>query len=832
MTQYSGKIIRKAPVVPSQTSASGVWTTADAAAAVKNNTWPVAGVPNPISRSVRLRSSASAYLNRTPSAVGSRTTWTYSCWVKRGKLGADQALISAYTGTATINTQCSFMADDTLDFYDNNGSYVFRLTTTQVFRDPAAWYHIVLVLDTTQATASNRVKIYVNGTQITSFSTATYPPLNDATSDWNSNTEQRIGRHSTNYFDGYFAEINNIDGQALTPSSFGTTDSLSGAWVPMPYTGTYGTNGFYLNFKDNTSTTTLGYDYSGNGNNWTANNISLTAGTTYDSMVDVPTLWMPYNTAGDVGATVRGNYCVLNRLVTTLGGSSPPTISDGNLNISFGNAGYSVGGNMFVSSGQIYFEVSGTNAGGITNTISFTGFISDSGSYWGYQIFNGDISSNLGASAYDGTAYGSGAWPVIGIAVDLSTGKIWWRNDSGWFGSGNPATGANPAFTNVSGNITPYWNGGGGGYSGSHYFNFGQRPFTYTPPSGFKTLNTFNLPAPTINNGASYMAATLYAGTSVAQSIVNTVNGVSFQPDFVWGKNRTNVNSHRLTDVNRGVGKVLFSDGTAGDTTGDGQLSSFNSNGFSLTGGAGAFEGLNQSGNNYVAWQWKAGGTAVSNTAGSITSSVSANTTAGFSIVTWTGGGSAGTIGHGLGVTPNMIIVKNRSGTQFWFVNHASISTTQNLYLNDTVAVQSDGIFTSRGATTFGVGTGVAGSATNYVAYCFAAVAGYSAFGSYTGNGSADGVFVYLGFRARFLMIKSTSTGGWVMLDTSRDPYNDVDNYLYANSSAANAGSSNVLDINSNGFKIRNSWTDINGSGTTYIYAAFAENPFKYSNAR
>jgi hypothetical protein len=160
-----------------------------------------------VGNSLRFRSSASAYLSRTPSAVGSRTTWTYSCWVKRGRLGADQALISAYTGTATINTQCSFMAaDDTLDFYDNNGSYVFRLITTQAFRDPAAWYHIVLVLDTTQATASNRVKIYVNGTQITSFSTATYPPLNDATSDWNSNTEQRIGRHATNYFDVYFAD--------------------------------------------------------------------------------------------------------------------------------------------------------------------------------------------------------------------------------------------------------------------------------------------------------------------------------------------------------------------------------------------------------------------------------------------------------------------------------------------------------------------------------------------------------------------------------------------------------------------------------------------------
>jgi hypothetical protein len=222
---------------------------------------------------------------------------------------------------------------------------------------------------------------------------------------------------------------------------------------------------------------------------------------------------------------------------------------------------------MFVSSGQIYFEVSGTNAGGITNTISFNGFISDSGSYWGYQVYNGSISSNLGSSAYSGTGYGSGAWPVIGIAVDLSTGKIWWRNDSGWFGSGNPATGANPAFTNVSGNITPYWNGGGGGYSGSHYFNFGQRPFTYTPPSGFKTLNTFNLPAPTINNGASYMAATTYTGTGSSLTIANTVGSTSFQPDFVWVKGRSGATDHALYDSVRGVQKQLESNTSTAETT-------------------------------------------------------------------------------------------------------------------------------------------------------------------------------------------------------------------------------------------------------------------------
>jgi hypothetical protein len=345
-----------------------------------------------------------------------------------------------------------------------------------------------------------------------------------------------------------------------------------------------------------------------------------------------------------------------------------------------------------------------------------------------------------------------------------------------------------------------------------------------------------------IPDGRTAFNVLLWSGTGGSSGATRSITGLNFKPDLVWEKSRTSGSGHQWMDSVRGAGtgKVLASNSTGAEPTpavspesSYGWLSSFDTGGFTTTNGTSTWDNYNKSGDTYVAWNWLAGGTGVTNTAGSITSTVSANTTAGFSVVTWTGAGSAGTIGHGLGVTPSMIIIKNRSGTQFWFVNHTSISATQNLYLNATDGTQSDGVFTSRGATTFGVGAGVAVSSTNYVAYCFAAVAGYSAFGSYTGNGSADGVFVYLGFRARFLMIKRTdSTGGWVMLDTARDTYNDVDNYLYANSSAADAGSSNVLDINSNGFKIRNSWTDINASGGTYIYAAFAENPFKYANAR
>jgi hypothetical protein len=338
-----------------------------------------------------------------------------------------------------------------------------------------------------------------------------------------------------------------------------------------------------------------------------------------------------------------------------------------------------------------------------------------------------------------------------------------------------------------------------------------------------------------IPDGRTVMAATLYAANGSTQTISNAVNGVSMQPDFVWVKSRqyTTV-GHSLFDALRPIGvnsslPRLVSNSTDAETN-NGGLTAFVSNGFSLNNDA--YINSTSTGGNMVAWQWNAGGSTVTNTSGSISAQVRANTTAGFSVVTWTGGGSAGTIGHGLGVTPGMIIVKNRSGTQFWFVNHASISTTQNLYLNDTAAVQSDGIFTSRGATTFGVGTGVAGSATNYVAYCFAAVAGYSAFGSYTGNGSANGPFTYLGFRPRFIMFKRTdSTGSWFMEDSSRGTYNVMGPELYAESSAAEATATR-LDFLSNGFKMRAANAGDNASGGTYIYAAFAENPFKHSNAR
>lgn len=340
-----------------------------------------------------------------------------------------------------------------------------------------------------------------------------------------------------------------------------------------------------------------------------------------------------------------------------------------------------------------------------------------------------------------------------------------------------------------------------------------------------------------IPDGRTVMAATLYTGNGSTQSISNAVNGVSFQPDFVWYKNRSIVASHNLFDSVRGVNKYLISDSTAAEGTASG-VTAFNSNGFSV----GSLSNGNGNGNAIVGWQWNAGGSTVTNTSGSISAQVRANATAGFSVVTYTGTGANATVGHGLGVAPRMIIIKSRTFVSDWVVYHASIGNTGAVFLDLTNATSTSSLYfqnTSPTSSVFSIG--IAGGVNNsssdtYVAYCFAAVAGYSAFGSYTGNGSADGPFVYLNFRPRFVMIKRTDVANaWMMYDTARNTDNVVNKYLFANAADAEntgSGSSDLVDFLSNGFKLRCTTLAENASGGTYVYAAFAESPFKFSNAR
>ena len=336
-----------------------------------------------------------------------------------------------------------------------------------------------------------------------------------------------------------------------------------------------------------------------------------------------------------------------------------------------------------------------------------------------------------------------------------------------------------------------------------------------------------------INKPTDYFNTVLYTGNGSTQSIT----GVGFQPDWVWGKNRNTTNWHDLEDVVRGVTKRLSSNETDAEATETNNFTSFDSDGFSV----GSGPNVNGSGNSIVVWNWLAGGTASSNTDGSITSSVSPNTTSGFSIVSWTGDGTDATIGHGLSSAPTIYFVKNRTDTADWRVGQVLTSSNNMtdgngyyLELNDTKASTNPGSAVTWGATptaptssVFTVGSNNAhnGSGDEMIAYCFHSVKGYSKMGSYTGNGSTDGTFVYTGFKPAFVMVKMTSsTGNWSMFDNKRSSFNVVDEMIKGNDSGAElANSSRKIDFNSSGFKIRANHADINTSGGTYIYMCFAE---------
>ena len=535
--------------------------------------------------SLRLRESASAYLSRTPTSTGDRQKFTVSAWVKFSKLDSSIILNSiASTGNRVVFRFSG--TNGNFHVIISEGGINYGVLSNNYMRDPSAWYHLVLAVDTTQATSTNRIKGYINGEEITSWSSYNPPAQNYNMHINYSSATMAIGAdtNASNYLsDAYYSEYNYVDGQTLTANDFGETDTTTGVWKPKQYTGTYGTNGFYLPMKETQQAT------------------------------------------------------------------------------------------------------------------------------------------------------------------------------------------------------------------------------------GFNTV--------------------LYTGNGGTQSIDN----VGFSPDFVWLKSRSASGSNVLYDSVRGATKGLYSNLDNAEATLTG-LSSFNSNGFDLGGSS-----LNGNGTDYVAWCWDAGSSTVSNTDGSITSSVRANPATGFSIVTYTGNATNSTVGHGLGATPKVMILKNRTdsgSTSDWNVYHEDLGNAGSVFLNLTSAFVTNSVkwnSTSPTSSVFTVGTSneTNGSGDNMVAYCFAEVEGFSKFGSYTGNGSADGPFVYTGFRPAFVMIKSSSAAEqWDIHDTSRDTYNAAKYWLAPNSSSAEGTIDPTLDILSNGFKLRYNSSPWNLNSGTYIYMAFAENPFKQSLAR
>ena len=754
-----------------------------------------------IERSLRFRSGATPTLSRTLTANStSSTTCTWSVWVKRGALGAARSSI-AYNGNTAGNGNMIVLefASDTLRVFFDGGNTI-SIVTTAVYRDPTAWYHVVLAYDSTQATASNRARLFVNGVQVTSFSTANYPPLNHAINAASGNV-QYIGNSGATPFDGYFAEVNFIDGQALTPSSFGQTDPVTGVWIPRRYAGTYGTNGLYLKFTDNSAATAaaIGRDFSGNGNNFTPTNISVTAGTTFDSMIDSPTNY------GD-GGNGRGNYAVLS----PIDNSGANTLSNANMRATLA-AGFSVNSaTIAVSSGKWYWEVlpetitANAMIIGVANAaVSASSRVGSTVNGY-YYISDGTKYNNNSVTAY-GASYTT--TDVIGFALDMDAKTITaYKNNvsQGVMFSGLPDV-VLPTFQNGTGT-------GGQVFSA----NFGQRPFAYTPPAGFRALNTQNLPTPLIERGANHFDTVLYTGDGVNGRTITS--SLRFTPGLAWGKSRSTVRAHAMIDSVRGNFLTLSSNATAAE-------SAINSYAVSVANSLLTFNSneTNENGATFVTWLWNR------------------SAVPGFDIVTYTGTGSAQTVAHGLGVAPRMIFTKARNNTlaDHWGVYHGSLPNTQNLYLNLTNGAATASMWNSTSPTasvfSLGANNDANRSTINYVAYLWAEVAGFSRFASYVGNGSTDGPFVWCGFRPRFLLLKNvTNVSQWIMVDTARNTFNPITDELVPNAASAENGLAITTSIDAlvNGFKIRTADANINQNTDTLVFAAFAENPFKIARAR
>ena len=787
-----------------------------------------------IDQSAILDDVGNAHLKRTPGSAGNRRTFTLSCWIKRATENAISAIFAQ-----DLNFLFESGSDERalkLGYYTAAGHQI-RLATTAVFRDMSAWYHIVLAVDTTQSTASNRVKMYINGVQQTSFQSGqnTYPSQNLELPVNNTTDVFYLGAlNATAYSIGYLAETNFIDGTARAASDFGETNEDTGQWIPKEYTGgSYGTNGFYLKFASGA----IGTDSSGEGNDLTAVNLANS-----DVVPDSPT----------------NNFATMNPLVyRTANGTQ--VYSEGNLK--YGQPTANSWGFGFttlnVKSGKWYAEMICPGlTGGVTAGVSNVG-------HYGLQHFLGQnpqnatgqwilyLSGTTTKSRFNGSlasetysVFNTGQ--ILGIAlnaddkelsfyvdgtlqsslgssgvVDISTGGS--ANDE-WSFFANTYHGASEAIT---------WNFGqnssflGTETATSNSDGNGVGAFHTTPPSGYLALCTANLPDPAIPLPSAHFNTVLYTGNGGT----NAITGVGFQPDWVWAKVRDAGYSHGLFDAVRGVTKKLSSNLTDAEVTSSG-LTAFGSDGFTM----GSDAGMNGSSKTYVSWNWKANGSGSNDTSGDIDAVVSANQTAGFSIVTWTSNGSNdGTVPHGLGVAPEVVLYKVRSATSNWNWWTTVIDGSNDyLQLNTTAAKVDLSSAYGNLTSSFFTNLGFANSAT-VVAYCFVSKPSFSKVGSYTGNGSADGPMVNLGFKPAWVMIKKSSAGGagsdWYIYDAARSPVNEINYYLRANTADAEAGM-DKFDFISNGFKIRNTYGGSNTNNAIYLYMAFAESPFKTANAR
>ena len=758
-----------------------------------------------IDQSLILDHASAPILYKEIETTGNRKTFTFSCWVKSAKnITAQESLITVGNALGTGYVNLTLYEGSLRMLLVANNAQSGQLFSTPKFRDYSAWYHIVLAVDTTQGTASNRVKLYVNGVRLTAFDTENYPSQNLDTSFSVDGYYTVVGQDvywltdgAARGFNGNIAEAHILDGVAKAPSDFGETNEDTGQWVPKEYEGgSYGTNGFYGKFVSGA----IGTDSSGQGNTMTVANLANS-----DVVIDTP----------------NNNFATLNPLYT---GSVSNTFSEGNLKIVTPSTGYGTSTATIVpTSGKYYAEFKGTTSGGAGNYGVRDVSMAATNSTWlpdgstknmAYQGSNGNIYYN-GSSVLSSAPATFTTNDVIAVAIDYDNSTVkWYKNNSLQY----TATSADLE------NVTFAGGDSGNSTAVTAEANFGQKTLAYTPPSGYVALSTANLPDPAIPLPSAHFNTVLYAGSGSAQ----TISGVGFQPDFSWTKCRSAATWHRLVDAVRGSNKEYFSNDAYQEvnSAGGARAMTFESDGFAWGGDSGD---VNGSGRNYVSWNWKANGTGSTDTSGDIDATVSANPTSGFSIVKYTATSDPdATVPHGLGVAPEMVFYK--WGSSAWYCWTTVIDGSNDRLVLDrddakTTVSATYGSFTSSFIRGIDVSTGV-------IAYCFASIPNFSKIGVYTGNNAADGPMILTGFKPAWVMVKRTDAGNeWIILDVKRDIDNVASHRLFPNLADAESTSQSPMDILSNGFKLRTSAGICNAAGT-YFYMAFAEAPFKYANAR
>ena len=809
----------------------------------------------------------SSYLYKTwGTAPTSTTKKTISVWIKRSLVdnSTAQRIITSIGNTGTY--YFSDTVTDNIAYYSGGGG-VNGYMTTRVFRDPSAWFHFVAIYDSGEASGEDRIKFYINGELFAldngawTFN-AGYPNTSVPTIG-KDGVQNLIGAYGGggSLFNGYMADFVQIDGTAAI-SDFGET--TNGVWVPKdPSTLTFGTNGFWLDFADNTA---FGNDVSGNNNDWTA-----TGFVTSDQMLDSPT----FNSSSN-----GGNFATWN----PLNKGSYTTLTEGNLKATGTSSGASQpSGTFAMTSGKWYWEmlvvdeVAGYPYTGLTVLGNIANSPTTGGDIWAmrYDISSGAVGGNSGDAI---TGLGTLTTVTTGVAtatdgdiisyyLDCDNRKAWIAKNGVIPNSGAPASGTNPQWswtTTPNNGITftaQIYNGDDtilnagqdGTFAGEktaqgNSDDTGYGNFYYDPPTGFLAMCAGNLttaeevdPAQTNDDYPQKLFdAELYTGDGASTL---AITGMDFQPDWTWIKNRDAADDNVLFDSTRGVTKLISTNNTAVESTDADTLKSWTSDGFTV----GADVKVNTSGEDYVGWNWRAnGGTTAANSVGGTSSVTQADPSGAFSIVTYTGfAGASGTstVGHGMSLAPVLIIhialdasagrwtQSNAFTDAGYFVNMAGTGAETDLNSYGTMNAPTDSVFTINGVD------GVGGGGRNYIAYCFANCEGYMKSGSFMGNGSTDGTFIYTGFKPRMIMLKRTNRSGdyWYIIDTARNTFNGPGVYMLnpdRTATEATNGTTNVIDFLSNGWKMRTSGSGLNGSGGEWVYLAISSNPFAYATAR